>query len=363
MRIYPLFACLVASLFWACQSPTSTPSEENTPPSPDTLNPVYTTDTTRFDSDDPAIWINQNEPSQSLILGTDKDEDGALYVYNLKGEVQEALVVRGLQRPNNVDVEYGLLRKDTQAYYDIAVIAERYTEKLRVFSLPDMQPIDEGGIPVFVDEQPDEFRAPMGIGLYKNPASGTIYAIVSRKNGPTDKYLWQYELFADANGIVRGKLVRQFGTFSGTGEIEAVFIDDALGHVYYSDEGAGVRKYHAFVEVNEEDPELALFGLQNFQEDREGISLYPTSDSTGYLLVSDQQANQFHVYQREGNTHPLLAEINVRTNESDGSEATAIALNEDFPAGLFVAMSDNKTFQIYDWRLIEEAILKQVQQD
>ena len=353
----------MASLLWACQSPTPSPSEESTPPAPDTLNPVYTTDSTRYDSDDPAIWIHPEDPSKSLILGTDKDADGALYVYNLKGEVQEALVVRGLKRPNNVDVEYGLLRKDTQAFYDIAVVAERYTEKLRVFSLPDMQAIDDGGIPVFVDEQPDEFRAPMGIALYKHPTTGAIYAVVSRKNGPTDKYLWQYELTVDETGIVRGQVVRQFGAFSGTGEIEAVFVDDALGHIYYSDEGAGIRQYQALVGPNEEDAELALFGLENFQEDREGISLYPTSDSTGYLLVSDQQANQFHVYQREGATHPLLAEINVRTNESDGSEATAIPLGDEYPAGLFVAMSDNKTFQIYDWRELEKAILKQEKQD
>lgn len=358
---YLLFFLLLTGLIVACQNESpATTTEEEPAAQADTLLPKYTTDTTRFDSDDPAIWINPENPANSLILGTDKDEDGALYVFNLQGKVIDSLVVRGLKRPNNVDIEYGLQRKDVEGSYDIAVVAERFTEKLRVFSLPDMKPIDEGGIPVFVDEQPEEFRAPMGIALYKEPTTGTIYAIVSRKNGPTDKYLWQYELFADANGLVRGKLIRQFGAFSGKGEIEAICIDDALGHIYYSDEGAGVRQYPALPATAEEDQELSLFGLENFKEDREGISLYPTSDSTGYLLVSDQQANQFHVYQREGTEHPLLAELNVSTNESDGSETINLPLGADFPKGIFVAMSDNKTFQIYDWRALEAEIMAQI---
>jgi hypothetical protein len=29
---------------------------------------------------------------------------------------------------------------------------------------------------------------------------------------------------------------------------------------------------------------------------------------------------------------------------------TNVALNEKFPAGLFVAMSDDKTFQFYSWK-------------
>ncbi|MES2653922.1 MAG: hypothetical protein V4663_19450 [Bacteroidota bacterium] len=50
-----------------------------------------------------------------------------------------------------------------------------------------------------------------------------------------------------------------------------------------------------------------------------------TSSTTDYLLVSDQSANQFKVYSREGGK----------------------SLNTDFKHGIFVAMSDDKTFQLY----------------
>jgi len=55
--------------------------------------------------------VNSSDPSKSLILGTDKDLDGALYVFDLEGKIQEDKTVRGLKRPNNVDIEYGLKLK------------------------------------------------------------------------------------------------------------------------------------------------------------------------------------------------------------------------------------------------------------
>jgi 3-phytase len=89
----------------------------------------------------------------------------------------------------------------------------------------------------------------MGIAHYKQPKDGEVYAIVGRKNGPTDgTYLWQYRLFDDGSGQVGAELVRKFGHFSGQKGIEAIAVDDSLGFVYYSDEGVGVRQYYAEVE-------------------------------------------------------------------------------------------------------------------
>ncbi|MGB6364634.1 MAG: hypothetical protein WBG64_18370, partial [Thermoanaerobaculia bacterium] len=47
--------------------------------------------------------------------------------------------------------------------------------------------------------------------------------------------------------------------------------------------------------------------------------------------------------------HRFVKSVSVSTNESDGSEITSVSVNENFPAGLFVAMSDNKTFHFYSW--------------
>lgn len=344
-----LFTILILN---ACQTPSDTTEEIIEISLSDTLKPVFVTDTTAYDTDDPAIWINTKNPSQSLIIGTDKNKNGGLYVYDLNGQIIKEKVVKNLQRPNNVDIEYGLMLNGKLT--DIAVTTERLTHKLRIFSLPDMQPIDNGGIEVFKDEEGEEFRALMGIALYKRPEDNAIFAIVGRKSGPADGYLWQYLLEDDETGNVKATLVRKFGAYSGKNEIEAIAIDDKLGFVYYSDEGVGVRKY--FADPAMSNQEIDLFAVNNFVEDHEGISIYESTDSTGYILVSDQQANQFHIYPREGKKQELIAEINFSTNESDGNEVTSIPLNDTFRKGLFVAMSDDKTFHYYKWEDIEAMI-------
>jgi 3-phytase len=322
------------------------------------LKPIFITDTTLHDTDDPAIWIHPTDPSKSLVIGTDKDEDGALYVFDLEGKIIQK--IGNLKRPNNVDIEYGLILNGKKT--DIAVASERMTHKLRIFSLPEMKEIDNGGIEIFMGETGNEFRNLMGISLYKNPKNEKIYAIAGRKNGPTDgTYLWQYELSDDGKGKVKAELVRKFGKFSGKKEIEAIAVDDALGYVYYSDENIGVRKYYADPAKGNE--ELALFGTEGFTDDNEGISIYTIEDGTGYILVSDQQANQFRIFPREGTSsnphqHDLLKVIKLSTNESDGSEVSNIALNDTFKSGIFVAMSDNKTFHFYKWEDIAGEDLK-----
>jgi 3-phytase len=224
-----------------------------------------------------------------------------------------------------------------------------------------MQPIDGGGLPVFANDTLPEYRDLMGIALYK-AGNGKIYAIAGRKTGPTDgSYLAQYELSDDGKGKVQANEVRRFGKFSGKNEIEAIYVDDVAGYVYYCDEGVGIRKY--FADPAKGNEELALFGTNGFTEDHEGISMYATSDSTGFILVSDQQAQSFRIFTREGtkgnpHDHVFLKSVKVSALESDGSEMTSVPLGE-FRKGLFVAMSTDRTFHYFKAEDILGDLLKQ----
>ncbi len=340
---YMIFLLLLLAL--ACQRPAAIHLSRATP---EVILPVAITDTVRHDTDDPAIWINPQDPAQSLIIGTDKDQDGGLYVFDLNGKIVRE--IRDLKRPNNVDIAYGLILNGKPT--DIAVTTERFTHNLRIFSLPDMKPIDNGGLPMFAGETGNGFRDLMGIALYTNP-QGKISAMVGRKTGPTDgSYIWQYDLADDGTGNVKATLVRKFGTYSGRKEIESIAVDNELGYVYYSDEGIGVHKYHA--DPANGNAELALFAKTGFAEDHEGISIYKTVSGTGYILVSDQGADQFQIFSREGvsgnpHDHNLLKIVKVKAHISDGSEVTSTSLGPKFRHGLFVAMSEEKTFHFYRW--------------
>lgn len=323
------------------------------------IKPVIITEPVKYDTDDPAIWINKADPSKSIVIGTDKDADGALYVFDLQGKIIQDKVVRGLQRPNNVDLAYGLKLNGKPT--DIAITTERMTHKLRIFSVPDMKPVDNGGIPVFEGETEAEYRDLMGISIY-TAKDGKMYAIVGRKTGPTTGgYLWQYLLGDDGTGNVKATLVRKFGEYSGKKEIESIAVDNELGYIYYSDEQTGVRQYYADPEKGNQ--QLAIFGTTGFKVDHEGISIYKLDGKTGYILVSDQGANRFQIFSREGTKenpfeHRLLKIADVQATQSDGSDVVNVPLNDTFKHGLFVVMSDDKTFHYYRWEDIAGKELK-----
>ncbi|MBP4139524.1 phytase [Flavobacterium geliluteum] len=319
------------------------------------LQPTAVTEALPHDTDDPSIWIHPTDATKSIIVGTDKDTDGGLYAFDLKGKIVAKSEV--LKRPNNVDIAYGLVIDGKKV--DVAVTTERESNKIRVFSLPDLKAIDNGGIPVFETEK---LRDPMGIALYTRSSDKKIFAIVGRKSGPSGSYLWQYELSGSGKWAT-AKVVRKFGFYSGKKEIEAIAVDNELGMIYYCDEQFGIRKYKADPALND-NKEVALFGKTDFKADNEGIAIYKKTDSTGYILVSNQQANTFMVYPREGangnpNNYPLLAEIPTSTIECDGADVTNVNLGKNYKNGLFVAMSNGMTFHYYTWNLIQKSIDEQ----
>lgn len=348
-----LFTCLLPSLAVASFAREVLPDPDAKNPA---IQPRVVTEAVKHDTDDPAIWINRADPAQSLVIGTDKDADGALVVFGLDGRIRHDLSVRGLVRPNNVDIAYGVMIGGVKT--DIAVVSERFAHRLRVYRLPDMAPVDGGGIPVFEGERA---RDVMGIALYTRANDGAVFAIVSRseEGAPRSGYLHQYRLVDDGTGVLHGVFTRAFGQWSGTKEIEAIAVDDELGYVYYSDERHGVRKYHADPQAEDAEDELAEFGTSGFANDHEGISIYPTGPGTGYLLVSNQQADTFRIFSREGTAenphdHTFMASVRTATLDSDGSDITAVGL-PGFPGGLFVAMSTDRTFHFYAWDDIAKA--------
>jgi 3-phytase len=322
------------------------------------LAPARSTEPVPHDADDPAIWVNRADPAASLIVATDKNrERGGLYVFGLDGRVRSSFTP--LDRPNNVDIEYGLPlgRRPT----DIVVATEREKHRLRVFaidaraSLRDLAP---NGIPV-LEGQTGDAAEPMGVGLYKRPRDGAVFAIVAPKTGPARDYLWEYRLADDGAGGVRGTLVRRFGAFSGTQEIEAVAVDDELGFVYYSDELFGIRKYAADPDAPGADRELAVFGTDAYLGDREGLGIFTRPDGTGFIVSSDQVpgATRLQVYPREGSAgdphaHPRLAIIPTVADETDGLEVTSTPL-PGFPGGLLVMMnSGGRNFLLFQWTAV-----------
>ncbi len=319
-------------IFWSC---------DNKLPK---IAPTLITEKTPFDTDDPAIWVDKANPDQSIVFGTDKDQtNGGVYAFNLDGKIIPEKSITQLNYPNNVDVAYNFKLNDS-TFTDILMFTEREKHQIRVYSIPEMLPLDNGGFPVFTDESSIENRRPMGIASYMDKLSNRTYAIVSRKTGPKTNYLYQYEILSDSLGSLTTKLVRKFGNFSGEKEIEAIAVDEELGYVYYADEGYCIRKYYANPDkLNEE---LDCFGSEYFKDDIEGIAIIKDKEGNGYLIVSNQQDHSFNIFERQTNAY--LKTLNLGTTETDGCEVTTVALGSKFPNGLFVSMNDTREFYFHD---------------
>jgi 3-phytase len=202
----------------ACSQPTPSASAPSTPPSRVRTESVAhvaalrATEPMPMDVDDPAIWVNRADPARSLIFATMKvpAPDGALLMFGLDGKLRHTLT--GPDRPNNVDVEYGLDLDGTPT--DIVVLTERLGRRLRVYGIvgkgDGVRDISAGRMPILAGAEGDE-GAPMGIGLFRRPRDGAIFAIVAPKSGPTNGYLWQYRLEDDGTGRVGATFVRRFG--------------------------------------------------------------------------------------------------------------------------------------------------------
>ena len=377
LSLVVVISILVLCAASGCRRGSPTPDEDSTkpPPSPSALSQAieieseYGTAQLSNDPDDPAIWVHPKDPSRSLILGTMKvaSPAGAIVAFGMDGQIRQ--VITGIDRPNNIDVEYGMPLGGRAT--DIAVATERLSRQLRVFRIDPAEGrlVDLGGIPI-LEGQAGEAGAPMGIGLYRRGRDGAIFAIVAPKEGPRDGYLWQYRLFDAGGGRVGATFVRRFGTFSAAtvreeNEIEAVAVDDALGFVYYADEADGIHKWHADPDHADAGRELAHFARSGYRGDREGIAIYALPDGSGYIVATDQldEDSEYHVYPREGapgNPHDHSREIAVLrggADATDGIEISSSALGPGLPGGVLIAMnSEPRNFLVFRWQDVAMAV-------
>jgi 3-phytase len=371
-----VFILLVAAASACRGAPETERDEDSTRPVPRPsplssaveIEAEYATAPLSNDPDDPAIWMHPSDPARSLIIGTMKvaAPAGAIVTFGMDGQIRQT--ISGIDRPNNIDVEYGFVLNGRPV--DIAVATERLKRQLRVFRIEPGtgRLVDLGGVRVLTD-QVGEAGAPMGIALYKRPRDGAVFAIIAPKEGPREGYLWQY-LLADDRGKVTATFVRRFGGFSaGTvreeNEIEAVAVDDPLGYVYYADEADGIHKWQADPDHPDAGKELAHFARSGYRGDREGIAIYSLDDGSGYIVVTDQLDgnSEYHLYAREGEPgrpHDHAREIAVLAGEADATDGLEISsrpLGPALPHGVMVAMNSTpQNFLVFRWQDIATAV-------
>ena len=306
-------------------------------------------------ADDSAIWIHPDDPSQSIIIGTDKK--GGLALYDLRGHQLQYLPE---ERTNNVDIRYSFPLGNEKI--DLVSATGKTSKSIALFRVdPDtrlLQNIAARTLKVGLDE-------PEGICMYKSSISGSFYAIITGKDGGVE----QWELLPSEDTMVDAVKVRSFHAGSKS---EGCVTDDELGFLYIAEEKVGIWKYGAEPDTEATRMKIDSTGPHGHLEaDVEGLAIYKAENGSGYLLASSQGNNTFVVYERDGsNEH--IGTFNIIDNDddgidgvshTDGIEVTNCELDDNFPRGVFVAHDDdntnpdaNQNFKLVSWQDIADAL-------
>lgn len=258
-------------------------------------------------ADDPSIWVNPQDSSQSLIIGTVKHY--GIEVYNLQGKRLHSYPTGD---PNNIDVAYGFTLKNGQKV-DLAGCSERSKNEIYLYHIQsaagELRPIQAEPIRSSVNEV-------YGFCFYRSRVDSQLYAFVNGKNGQVEQWLLQ----ASGAAKIAAKKVR---TFQVSSQPEGMVADPRYGFLYLGEEDKGIWRLNVENKAKNEVRFLAKSGQDNsnITFDVEGLCLYPSSDSTGFLIASIQGNNSYAVFKRqEPNTY--LGSFRIVDGKVDGSAET-----------------------------------------
>jgi 3-phytase len=306
-------------------------------------------------ADDPAIWVNQSKPEESLVLGTNKH--GGIHVYDMNGaELQ--YIESGCM--NNVDLRDDFKYNETDV---VLVAASNCTQNtITLFYIDKTTKL--------LSEPIMDIKSSVdlvyGLCMYKSPITKKYYIFVNGEGADVE----QWEILA-VNQNIEAKLVRDFKVSS---KPEGMVVDDEEGVLYIGVEEEGILKIQAEPEyefetvwLNGSNPTDRSF----VSSDIEGLALYKT-DSITYLVASSQGNFSYAIFEL-GETEKYLFSFVIDDGEvdgvieTDGLEIVNVPLGDKFPKGMLVVQDgynfDNdsikkQNFKYISWQKIEKIIPK-----
>lgn len=299
-------------------------------------------------ADDPAIWRNSADPSQSLIVGTDKK--AGLYVYGVDGAVK-SFDAAGLL--NNVDLAGGA----DEALIVASDRGDRANSRLALFSLRF-----DGAALQSLGTVPSGPGEAYGICLQRRGVPAALSAVTAYaaiKDGTVREIL----LTKGADGAWSGRIARSWKLAT---QIEGCVTSPRTGDLYVGEEDAGIWR----IRVGQADAQPEKFAsvgeAGGLIADVEGLAYAMSPDGRDYLIASSQGDNAYVLF--DADTGALLGRFRIAdgasidgTSETDGIELALGDFGPDYPAGLFVAQDGAnpgaaQNFKLVDWRAVLKAL-------
>lgn len=274
-------------------------------------------------ADDSAIWFNTANPSQSVIIGDNKES--GIGVFDLSGKL---LQFRSDGRIGNVDI-----RTDFQLGSETMILVGANNRTTATISLYKLNPTSRQLEPVGGSR--NTLNPNYGFCFYKSQQSNKYYAFVTQEAGGTVE---QYELSASGVSINAVKV----RTLNVGSQSEGCVADDASGQVYIAEEDVGIWKYGAEPTAGTNRTAIDSVGGGHLTADVEGVAIAYGPDGKGYLFASSQGDSKYAVYDLA--TGSFIKNFSIGANgsidavsETDGISVYYGNFNTTFPQGIFVA--------------------------
>lgn len=318
-------------------SPLKVPAQQETE---DVIGSTYVNATNyRQAAIDPAIWVNPEDPSKSIIIAA--LNQGGIGIYNITGYLLNStseIVATG------VDIIYAFKLIDS-SLVDVAVVASE--EELKIYRIDS----DDGNYLVDITNGTIGINgSAYGVVGYISPFTSIPYAFVSRSY---DSEILQIELIAAPNNTI-GALdlndtVRVLNMTIGSPG--GMVVDQELGFLYVTEASSkSILKFDAEPSDCDQYNSLPTPFVTNTSEYFEGglltgLALYYGEHAKGYLLVSISGDSTFAVFDREDGAYLgdfAIAAVGIDgTRNTKGISIVNINLNQEFSCGLFVAQDQD----------------------
>ena len=313
-------------------------------------------------ADDPAVWVDPDDASNSLIVGANKRE--SLSVFRLDGQRVSERQTGG---SNNVDIRDGISIGGRDRI--VVGASNPLGSRIDLFELDATsgQLLDIAEAPI--DTTPEIQTS--GFCFYRSALTGDLFAITTDKSGLIEQRL----LSDNGLGRIRTELVRQLRVDT---EQEGCVADDANGLLFIGEENVGIWRFNAEPGTATTGVLIARTGLGEpdggrIQADVEGLAIYAPphgGPEDGFLVASSQGNNTYVVYDRAAphayrGTFQLTFDGGAVAN-TDGLELVAVPVGPDYPSGLLVVQDgfmkkpgkpkQNQNFKLVSWGAVSRAL-------
>ena len=313
-------------------------------------------------ADDPAIWVNKSNPSNSIIFGTDKKS--GIYSYNLQGQ---ELSYTNLGNINNIDTRTINVGDDENVSdFTFLFASNRTLGSVDLWVFEDNETREKLENNSWEVPSKPSFRGKSDIIVYGicagiDPKYGLV-AFLTEDTGPRVE-VWN--LTEDGLNLIT--------TFNNGGESEGCVYDDQNRTLFISEEEVrGVLKaYRLDDSFDFSEPYIVDSRDGQIGGDPEGVSLYKTPNNSGYLILSSQGDSKFNLYDRNY-PYDYITSFRIGSSKSidnvtdtDGIETINFKLSDEYPEGIMIAQdgynkdglwSKKQNFKFVSFQDILEAV-------